>query len=123
MRTPWEERVFVIAEIGSNHDESLQRAKELVHASKEAGADAVKFQSFTAEGLFNPFKPDNGKWTPHPAYPVIEKLALPEEWHYELKEYADSLGITFLSMQVIFSVQSRQFHTIVWLIIFLTIVD
>ena len=92
-----EELTFIIAEIGSNHDGSLERAKELIQASKEAGADAVKFQSFTAGGLFNPYKPENGKWIPHPAYPVIEQLTLPEEWHYELKEYADSIGIIFLS--------------------------
>lgn len=92
-----EEPTMCIAEIGSNHDGDLQKGKDLMHASKEAGADAVKFQSFTAEGLFNPYRPENGKWTPHPAYPLIEKLTLPEEWHYELKEYADSLGIMFLS--------------------------
>lgn len=92
-----EELTFIIAEIGSNHDGSLQKAKELIQASKEAGADAVKFQSFTAGGLFNPYKPENGKWISHSAYPVIEKLTLTEEWHYELKEYADSIGIIFLS--------------------------
>ena len=42
---------FVIAEIGSNHDGSLDRAKALVDAVAEAGADAVKLQSFTAGGM------------------------------------------------------------------------
>lgn len=89
--------VFVIAEVGSNHDGSFDRAKELIKLSKDAGADAVKFQSFTAEGLFNPLKPDGDKWVSHPAYKIIESLTLPEDWHYKLKEYADSIGIIFLS--------------------------
>ena len=91
------ELTFFIAEIGSNHDGSIEQAKKLIKASKDAGADAVKFQSFTAEGLFNPFKEEDGEWIPHPAYPVIEKLTLPEKWHTELKAYSDSIGIIFLS--------------------------
>jgi sialic acid synthase SpsE len=96
--------VYIIAEIGSNHDGSLERAKELITLSKKAGADAVKFQSFTAEGLFNPLRPTEGStpenilaWETHPAYKVIEGLTLPEAWHSELKEFAGNEGITFLS--------------------------
>lgn len=89
---------YLIAEIGSNHDSDLNKAKDLIRASKYAGADAVKLQSFTAEGLLNPLKPDgNGGWAAHPAYPVIQKLTVPESWHRILKEYSESIGITFLS--------------------------
>ncbi|HHL39958.1 MAG TPA: hypothetical protein ENJ37_05585 [Deltaproteobacteria bacterium] len=89
--------VYVIAEIGSNHDGSLERAKELVEASAEAGADAVKFQSFTAEGLLNPRKLDGGRWVDNPAWEAMRSLELPEAWHGELKEYCDGLGVEFLS--------------------------
>lgn len=90
--------VYIIAEIGSNHDSDLEKAKELIRASKYAGANAVKLQSFTAEGLINRLRPDeNGNWVPHPAYPVLEKLTVPEEWHHVLMEYCRSAGITFLS--------------------------
>ncbi len=90
--------VYVIAEIGSNHDSDLKKAKELINAARYAGADAFKLQSFTAEGLLNPLKPDErGEWVAHPAYPVIERLTVPEGWHSELKEYGKSIGITFLS--------------------------
>lgn len=89
---------YIIAEVGSNHDGKLARAKELIRLSKEIGADAVKFQSFSAEGLLNPLKLDeNKKWVPHPAYEVIKKLELPDEWHKELFDLAESLGIEFLS--------------------------
>lgn len=90
--------VYVIAEIGSNHDSDLDKARELITAAKEAGADAVKFQSFTAEGLINPLMPDEkGNWVVHPAFPILEKLTVPEEWHGVLKKHCASLGITFLS--------------------------
>ncbi len=89
--------VYVIAEVGSNHDTSLERAKELAAASKEAGADAFKMQSFTAGGLLNPTKQNGKGWVPHPAYPVLERLTVPEDWHYELMDYSKKIGITFLS--------------------------
>ncbi len=47
------QRVLVIAEIGVNHDGSVDRAIELVHAAKNAGADAIKLQIFVAERLMN----------------------------------------------------------------------
>ncbi|MBI5643144.1 MAG: N-acetylneuraminate synthase family protein [Deltaproteobacteria bacterium] len=89
---------YVIAEIGSNHDCDIEKAKELVRAAMYAGADAFKIQSFTAEGLLNRLRPDDsGKWVEHPAYPVIEKLTVPREWHFTLMEYSKAIGITFLS--------------------------
>ena len=44
--------VYFIAEIGSNHDGSLKQAKLLIRESAAAGVNAVKFQSFTADGLY-----------------------------------------------------------------------
>lgn len=89
---------YIIAEIGSNHDSDLGKARELIRAAKHAGADAVKLQSFTAEGLLNPLRPDaEGRWVAHPAYPVIERLTVPEDWHQLLFDFCASIGTTFLS--------------------------
>jgi len=90
--------VYFIAEIGSNHDGDLDRAKELVRACKYAGADAFKIQSFTAEGLVNPYIPDgDGGWVANPSYELIDRLTVPVEWHAELMEFARETGIEFLS--------------------------
>ncbi|MCL4683992.1 N-acetylneuraminate synthase family protein [Myxococcota bacterium] len=80
--------VYLIAEIGSNHDGDRHRAVELVRAAADAGADAVKFQSFTAAGLSR-----RGE----PSFAQLERLALPDEWHRPLREAAHAYGIEFLS--------------------------
>jgi N-acetylneuraminate synthase/N,N'-diacetyllegionaminate synthase len=81
---------FFIAEIGSNHNGKLSQAKELVEAAADSGADAVKFQNFTADGLVNKkLRPD--------FYKIINRFSLPPEWIPDLKTYADQKGIVFLS--------------------------
>ncbi len=88
---------YVIAEIGSNHDGDLERAKQLIGIAKQAGADAAKFQSFSALTLLNPTYKSNGQWKPDPSWSTIERLTLPLQWHQELYQEAARLGIDFLS--------------------------
>jgi len=88
---------YIIAEIGSNHDGELERAKSLIYAAKDAGADAAKFQSFQVEKLINPNWRKNGQWEPDPAWNTLERLSLPTEWHYELSQEAKKAGIDFIS--------------------------
>jgi len=90
--------VYVIAEIGSNHNGSLERAKQLIRESAAAGADAVKFQSWTARGLQNvkDVGPD-GTLSESKAIPVLEKYQFPTEWHAPLAEYCAEQGVDFLS--------------------------
>lgn len=89
---------FIIAEIGTNHGGSLQRAKELIKACSKAGANAVKFQSWTADRLNN-IKEINsdGRLTDSKLIPILKKYELPDEWHAELATYCKSLGVHFLS--------------------------
>jgi len=89
---------FVVAEIGSNHDGSLDRARALVDAAAAAGADAVKFQSFTAAGMVNRHLGSvRDGAPPHPAWETLERLTLPAEWHAPLQAHAAARGIVFLS--------------------------
>ena len=48
-------KTYFIADIAANHDGSLKRAKELIHAAKASGADAAKFQHFSAETIVSDF--------------------------------------------------------------------
>jgi N,N'-diacetyllegionaminate synthase len=89
---------LTIAEIGSNHDGSLDRALALIDAAADAGADAVKFQSFTAATLLARRRPSpTGGWEPAPAYPTLERLELPIDWHAPLRDRAAARGVVFLS--------------------------
>jgi N,N'-diacetyllegionaminate synthase len=93
---------FVIAEAGVNHNGDIQLAKELVHAAKEAGADAVKFQTFKADTLVTKtaekaeYQKNNASnsLTQHE---MLKSLELSDEDHYQLSDLAVSLGIEFMS--------------------------
>lgn len=88
---------YIIAEIGSNHDGDLGRAKMLIQKAKQAGADAAKFQSFQVEHLINQTCLINQQWETDPAWDILEKLSIPYEWHAALKAEADQVGIDFIS--------------------------
>lgn len=95
------EPCFIIAEAGSNHDRKLSQAKELIDVAAEAGADAVKFQTYSAETLYSKKTPqfsylkelEGGKST----YEIIKERELPREWQAELAEHAKEKGIIFMS--------------------------
>ncbi len=82
------EPCFFIAEIGSNHDRDIKKAKRLIDAAKEAGADCVKFQTFRADELVVKF---------HPAYKMLKRLELSVEWHQVLADYCMRKKIIFAS--------------------------
>lgn len=89
---------LVIAEIGSNHDGDLDRARALIDAAAAAGADAVKFQSFRATHLLARRWPTgDGGWRAAEAFPVLERLEVPAEWHAPLRDRARARGVLFLS--------------------------
>ncbi|HEY8059221.1 MAG TPA: N-acetylneuraminate synthase family protein [Acidimicrobiales bacterium] len=90
-------RAYVIAEAGSNHDGDLAQAEKLVDVAADAGADAVKFQLFTAAGLYpaNCGPVDLGAG-PEDFFAVLEKASLPTAWLGPLRERAADHGIDFL---------------------------
>jgi pseudaminic acid synthase len=94
----------VIAEAGSNHNRDLETALRLIDVAAEAGTDAVKFQTYTSEGLYS-------RRTPSPSYlkagkllhdhesvwELIKRVEIPWAWHRELASHAKSAGLLFLS--------------------------
>lgn len=93
---------YVIAEMSANHAGSLARAKEIIHAAKEAGADCVKIQTYTPDTLTidcdnRYFHISEGTWDGENLYHLYEKAYTPWEWQPELKEEAARAGIDFLS--------------------------
>lgn len=88
---------FIIAEAGSNHNGSLAQAKKLIDSAAKAGADAVKFQIYTAEGLYSkytpPFKYLKGKST----YDLIKEIETPRKWIGELAAYCKKKEIFFIA--------------------------
>jgi N-acetylneuraminate synthase/N,N'-diacetyllegionaminate synthase len=91
-------RVYVIAEIGSNHDGKLPQARRLIDLAARAGADAVKFQTFRADRLYPPLRfAADGTTTPHPTHEFLKHHEVPHAWHAALKARADARGVDFLS--------------------------
>src|SRR6266550_3216577 len=94
--------VYVIAEAGSNHDRNLDQAKRLIDVAAEAGADAVKFQTFTADRIVAETR-TRAKYLDAILPPdetmasLFRKLELPYAWHVELKDRTEAAGLDFLS--------------------------
>ena len=96
------DKVFIIAEAGVNHNGSIVLAKKLIDVATEAGADAVKFQTFKAKNLVskNAQKAQYQKKTTdanESQYEMIKKLELDIETHKKLMAYCKQKGIMFLS--------------------------
>ncbi len=94
--------VFVIAEIGVNHNGDLTMARALIDVAVEAGADAVKFQTFRADRLVTPDAPkaEYQLQTTGDAQSQLEmlrRLELSADAHRELHSYCEERGIIFLS--------------------------
>lgn len=93
---------FVVAEAGVNHNGDLQMAKRLVDVAYNAGANAVKFQSFSAESLatMDAPKADYQKETTDNSeshFDMLKRLEMSPDMHSELYLYCQKLGILFLS--------------------------
>jgi N-acetylneuraminate synthase/N,N'-diacetyllegionaminate synthase len=91
-----EHPTYIIAEIGSNHDGNIKIAKKMIDKAADAGADAVKFQTFKAEKLFSKKTPKISTYKKKP-FELIKSLEMPREWHKELYDYTVNKNLHFLS--------------------------
>lgn len=95
--------VFIVAELSANHNQDYQRAVEILHAAKEAGADAVKLQTYTADTITidcdDPcFQIKEGTiWDGTTLYKLYQQAYTPWEWQPKLKEEANKLGLECFS--------------------------
>jgi N-acetylneuraminate synthase len=93
---------YVIAELSGNHNGEIERALKLIELAKNAGADAVKLQTYTADTITidhaGPgFTIEGGLWNGRKLYELYEEAHTPWEWHPILFEHAKRLGIECFS--------------------------
>jgi len=104
-------RPYIIAEIGVNHEGSMEIAKRLVNEAKEGGADAVKFQSYKAETLASKDSPSYWDTTQEPTTSQYELFKKHDSFWIdemrELKAYCDEVDIEFMSTP--FDIESANF--------------
>ena len=89
---------FIVAELGASHNGSFNRAVSLIEAAAEAGADAIKLQTFTPERMVEPDTViASGPWAGRNALELYRECHTPRDWHYHLFECAKGLGMTAFS--------------------------
>lgn len=95
--------VYIVAEISANHNQKFDQAVELIKAAKEAGADAIKFQTYTPDTMTiksdrPEFRIGGGTlWDGKTLYDLYAEAYTPWEWQPKLKEVAANLGLDFFS--------------------------
>ena len=94
---------YIIAELSANHGGRIEVAKESIAAAKEAGADAVKLQTYTADTLTLDCRKEDfvirggTLWDGQTLYELYKEAYTPWEWHEELFAYANKIGIDIFS--------------------------
>lgn len=93
---------YIIAELSANHNGDIERAFKIMEASKKAGADAIKLQSYTHETITmdcdsEEFQIHGGLWDGQTLYELYKSAHMPWDWHKPLFEKAKALDITIFS--------------------------
>lgn len=88
---------YVIAEIGSNHNQDFSLACKMIDAAADAGVDAVKFQTFLAANHYSRKSPGFGYLSNADTHELIRSLELDRSWQEKLQCHAESRGVAFFS--------------------------
>jgi len=97
------EPVYIVAELSANHNQSFEEAVRLVAAAKEAGADAVKLQTYTPDTLTLDCDKEDFQikgetpWDGQTLHALYRKAYMPWEWQPKLKEIAENIGLDLFS--------------------------
>lgn len=99
-----EQPVYFIADIASNHNGDLQKAKDLIHACAESRVNAIKMQNFTAESIVSDYgfkhlssvKTHQSQWKTS-VFDSYKAASIPLDWTLELKELANKLGMDYFT--------------------------
>lgn len=97
------EKTFIVAEVSANHLQDFERAKAIIRAAKDAGADAVKLQTYTADTITldcdnDYFQITQGTiWDGTTLHKLYQEAYTPWEWQPELMKYANELGMECFS--------------------------
>jgi len=97
-----DKRTLIIAELSANHLHKFELAKKTIKAAKDAGADAIKLQTYTPDTLTIDsdnefFMIKGGLWNGRNLYDLYKEAYTPWKWQPKLMEYAKSLGLLFFS--------------------------
>lgn len=90
---------YIIAEVSCNHEGDKEEAKKIIKAAADAGADAVKLQTYTPDTISRNFdtKPKGTIWEDIDLHALYGKAYTPWEWSHDLQQYATDLGVDFFS--------------------------
>jgi N-acetylneuraminate synthase len=94
---------YIVAEVSANHGQNFEQAAKIIRAAKDAGAHAVKVQTYTPERLTircgsDPFKIKGGTlWDGRTLYDLYAEAYMPWDWQPKLKRMAEELGLDFFS--------------------------
>jgi sialic acid synthase SpsE len=88
---------FIVAEVGSNHDQDLDQALRLIDMAADSGVDAVKFQTFRAASHYSRKSPGFSYLQGQDTYSLIESLELDRTWQPRLMSHARDRGVEFFS--------------------------
>lgn len=94
---------FIVAEMSCNHQQNYEKALQIIDAAADAGADAIKLQTFTPDSLTidcnDPIFQitENDAWKGRTLYQLYQQAYTPWEWHPKLKAHAESKGLFFFS--------------------------